>query len=192
MAPRTPLSSRPIDLLYFVFFLIHLPASLLLDCQSLYPPSFVPSLISRLPKMYTQLSADPLISGAMGYTGESTSFIWFKTFLFVEAFFQVPVFVIGMIGLWKDSHSTYLLLLIYGASTATTTLPCLAVLLSTPITSAHTIASGAQSITVSQYYLLLSSYLPFFLLPVFMVVDMAIRVTRSQAIVMPTPNRKSQ
>ncbi|KAG8220819.1 hypothetical protein J3R82DRAFT_2264 [Butyriboletus roseoflavus] len=84
MAARIPLSSRPLDLLYFTFFLIHLPASLLLDCQALYPHNLVPSFIRQLPKMYTQLSADPLISGAMGYTGDSSNFLWFKTFLFVE------------------------------------------------------------------------------------------------------------
>jgi len=41
--------------------------------------------MTQLPKMYTQSSADPLISGVMGYAGESNDFIWFKTFLFVEA-----------------------------------------------------------------------------------------------------------
>ncbi|KAF8551356.1 hypothetical protein OG21DRAFT_1598514 [Imleria badia] len=197
MAARTPLSSRPLDLLYFTFFLIHLPASLLLDCQPLYPPSLVPHFISQLPKKYIQLSADPLVGGAMGYANESNDFLWFKTFLFVEAFFQVPVFILGLKGLWKGmnpqlsklqsySCSIYLLLLVYGASTATTTLPCLTVLLSTPITS-------VQSITVSQRYLLLSSYLPFFVLPMFMAVDMAMRIAKLlQAGVAVTAERKSQ
>jgi len=166
------------DLVYFTFFLIHLPASLLLDCQPLYPPSLVPSFISQLPKMYTQISADPLISGLMGFSGESNNFLWFKTFIFIEAFFQVPVFILGMRGLWKDSRSIYILLLIYGASTATTVLPCLAVLLSTPITSADTIAAGVPSVSASQRLLLLSSYVPFFVLPAFMTFDMATRIAR--------------
>lgn len=46
--------------------------------------------MTPLPKMYTQFSADPLISGAMGHTGESNNFIWFKTFLFVEAWVLPP------------------------------------------------------------------------------------------------------
>ncbi|KAH0836533.1 transmembrane protein 6/97, partial [Lanmaoa asiatica] len=172
---------------------IHLPASLLLDCQPLYPPNIVPSFIKQLPKTYTQLSADPLISGVMGYTGESTNFLWFKTFLFVEVFFQVPVFIIGIRGLWKDSHSIYLLMLVYGASTATTTLPCLTVLLSTPTTSAQTIAAGVQSITLSQRFLLFSSYFPFFLLPFFMAVDMALRIAKLLPTgVMVTAQKKSQ
>ncbi|KIK99355.1 hypothetical protein PAXRUDRAFT_822835 [Paxillus rubicundulus Ve08.2h10] len=178
MAARIPLSSRPLDLIYFTFFVIHLPASLLLDCQAVYPSWLVPSFITVLPKMYTQFSADPLINGAMGYAGDSSNFIWFKSFLALEAFFQVPVFVLGIRGLWKDSRSIYVLLLVYAASTATTTLPCLAVLLATPITSAQTIAAGIPSVTSFQRLLLLSSYVPFFLLPLFMTVDMALRVIK--------------
>ncbi|KIJ59216.1 hypothetical protein HYDPIDRAFT_181441 [Hydnomerulius pinastri MD-312] len=176
--PRTPLTSRPLDLIYFTFFLIHLPASLLLDCQALYPSWLIPGFISTLPKLYTEFSADPLINGAMGYAGDSSQFVWFKSFLAVEACFQIPVFVLGMRGLWKDSRSIYVLMLVYAASTATTTLPCLAVLLATPITSAQTIAAGIQSITSSQRLMLLSSYIPFFLLPLFMTVDMALRIVK--------------
>ncbi|KAG9312794.1 transmembrane protein 6/97 [Chiua virens] len=193
MPTRTPLGSRPLDLLYFIFFVMHLPASLLVDGQALYPSAVVPSFISQLPKMYTQLSADPLISGAMGYVGESSNFVWFKTFLCVEMFFQVPVFILGMIGLWKDCRSVYLLLLVYGASTATTTLPCVTVLLATPTTSAQTIAAGIQSVTPSQRLMLLSSYLPFFLLPLYMAVDMAGRVSKLvQAGSVATEGKKSQ
>ncbi|KAH7885861.1 transmembrane protein 6/97 [Phlebopus sp. FC_14] len=173
---RTPLSSRSLDLVYFVFFLIHLPASLLLDCQALYPTWLVPGFISALPRMYTQMSGDPLINGAMGLAGDSSQFVWFKCFLALEASFQVPVFVLGMRGLWKDSRSIYVLLLIYAASTATTTLPCVAVLLGMPATSAETVAAGVQSLTSSQRLLLLTSYIPFFLLPLFMTVDMALRI----------------
>jgi hypothetical protein len=74
------------------------------------------------------------------------------------------------------SRSIYVLLLIYGASTATTTLPCVAVILNAPITSAETIAANIASITVQQQLLLLVSYVPFFLIPLLITVDMAFRV----------------
>ena len=77
-----------------------------------------------------------------------------------------------------DCRSVYLLLLIYGVSTATTTLPCLTVLLSTPTTSAQTVAAGVHSITSFQRLLLLSSYTPFFLIPLLMTVDMTRRVAK--------------
>ena len=75
------------------------------------------------------------------------------------------------------SSSIYPLLLIYGASTTMTVLPCLVVLLSTPITNVETIAAGIHSITPFQQLLLLSSYLPFLLIPLLMTVDMAFRLS---------------
>lgn len=94
---------------------------------------------------------------------------------------------------FAGSYSIYILMLVYGASTATTTLPCLSVLFTTPITSVQTIAAGVQSITVFQRFLLLSSYLPFFLLPLFMTLDMAVRITKLvQAGVEVTAGKKFQ
>ncbi|KAH7927353.1 hypothetical protein BV22DRAFT_1061233 [Leucogyrophana mollusca] len=170
-----PLTSRPLDVVYFAFFLIHIPATIMIDLQALYPTTVIPSVIRGLPKLYSDMSSDPLISGVMGYLGEEalSRLVWFKTFLAVEAVFQLPVFVLGLRGLWTGSRSIYVLLLIYAASTATTTLPCLSVLLTTPVSSSPI---GVHSITPFQRLLLLSSYVPFFLIPLVMTVDMAFRV----------------
>lgn len=62
------------------------------------------------------------------------------------------------------------LLLVYAASTATTLLPCLANLLS----DVH-----EPALTSTQLLMLLSSYLPFLLVPVAMAVDMAVRLGRA-------------
>jgi len=113
-----------------------------------------------------------------------------------HSFFQLPVFVIGALKLWQGrsaavntscinltcflligSPSIYPLLLMYGASTATAVLPCLAALVKTPITSAETIAAGIHSITPSQQRLLLWSYVPFLLIPLLITVDMAHRLS---------------
>ena len=67
-------------------------------------------------------------------------------------------------------------MLLYGASTATTTLPCVAVLFQTPETTALTIAKGIASVTPEQRVLLLSSYIPFLLVPLIMAIDMAYRI----------------
>ncbi|EIW58479.1 uncharacterized protein TRAVEDRAFT_37388 [Trametes versicolor FP-101664 SS1] len=184
---RVPLAQRPRDLVYFLFFAIHLPATFLIDLQALYPKQWVPSILSNLPKFYVEMSSDPLIGSAMGYFGQShlDAYTWFRSFLLVEAFFQVPVFVIGLLGLWKGSRSIYVLLLVYAASTTTTTLPCLSVILSTPISAtplnmaevaSATAKTVALTLTAEQRLLLLSSYIPFFLVPLVMTVDMASRV----------------
>ncbi|KAH9852601.1 transmembrane protein 6/97 [Lenzites betulinus] len=184
---RIPLAQRPRDLVYFLFFAIHLPATFLIDLQALYPKEWVPSVISNLAKFYVEMSADPLIGSSLGYFGQAQvdAYTWFRTLLVLEAFFQVPVFVLGLRGLWKGSRSIYVLLLIYASSAATTTLPCLSVILSTPISltpltipsaAAQTSATVALSLTAEQRLLLLSSYIPFFLVPFVMAVDMALRV----------------
>ncbi|KAM5544283.1 hypothetical protein V8D89_001943 [Ganoderma adspersum] len=176
--PRTPLSCRTRDLVYFLFFAIHLPATFLIDVQALYPKAWVPSAISSLPRFYVDMSNDPLIGSAMGYFGQGQleAYAWFRSFLLLEAFFQVPVFVIGLRGLWRGTTSIYILLLIYAASTTTTTLPCLAVILSTPVSP--TPLSAGLSVTTEQRLLLLSSYIPFFLVPLVMTFDMAFRVQK--------------
>lgn len=71
-----------------------------------------------------------------------------------------------------------MLLLVYACSTTTTTLPCLAVVLATPTTSADTLAAKLISITSAQRWLLITSYLPFFLIPLVMAVDAALRLSK--------------
>jgi hypothetical protein len=82
-----------------------------------------------------------------------------------------------------DSRAIYVLLLIYGASTSTTLLPCLAVLLTAPTSTA--LAAGAAvppavkaaaTLTGAQRALLLASYGPFFAVPALMTLDMARRL----------------
>jgi len=81
--------------------------------------------------------------------------------------FQVPTFVLGIRGLLKNSPKIYPLLCLYGASTATTTLPCLLHV---------TKAFYDEALTTFQYGILVSGYIPFLLIPLCMAVDMASRL----------------
>lgn len=76
----------------------------------------------------------------------------------------------------SGSRTIYPLLALYAASTATTTLACVFQILQTPETTPETQAQNLPSITASQRLLLLSSYIPFFLIPLIMAVDMGVRV----------------
>ncbi|KAJ4496415.1 transmembrane protein 6/97 [Lentinula edodes] len=143
---RASLTSRPLDFLYFCFFLIHIPASLLLDFQILYPSAYLPTFLL-----------------ALRQCGE---LVWFGCFAWLELLFQFPTFfleceVYGMV----RSHSIYVLILAYGASTATTTLPCIFYIL-----------KEHSRMTAVQQIILLSSYIPFFIIPLMMAVDMGFRV----------------
>lgn len=78
----------------------------------------------------------------------------------------------------SDSPSIYGLLALYGASTCTTTLACIVTVIDTPTTSAATIAQMVISITPEQRVLLLCSYVPFFIIPLWIAVDMALRLQK--------------
>jgi hypothetical protein len=120
---------------------------------------------------------DPLIDHAMGILlGDGSDLTWFKSFLRLEGLFQLPVFVLGAFGLWRDTPRIYGLLALYGASTSTAALACLAMILDVPTTSAATLAQKVMSITSEQRELLLWRYVPFFIIPLCMGVDMAFRL----------------
>ncbi|KAJ7815027.1 transmembrane protein 6/97 [Mycena olivaceomarginata] len=140
MAP-TPLTSRPLDLVYFGFFVSHIFASLCIDFQAIYPPALVPGFLRTFAQWYIHTSNDPFIGGI---------------FLCLEVFFQFPTFFIAARGLLNDSKKIYVLMLVYGASTAT--------------------YSASPRCPSDQRVMLLASYVPFFLLPLLMTVDMAFRL----------------
>jgi len=165
------------DLLYFIFFLVHIPATLGVDCQALWK-QHVPESMQALTHFYVGMSGDPLVGGVMGIFGNESELAWFKSFMYLEALFQLPVFVLGACGLWRDSHGIYALLVLYGASTATTTYACIAAIIDFPTTSAATIAQKAVSLTSRQRVILLVNYVPFFIIPLVIAVDMAFRLQK--------------
>ncbi|KAJ3799849.1 transmembrane protein 6/97 [Lentinula aff. detonsa] len=163
---RVPLTSRPLDFVYFCFFLNHIPASILLDFQKFYPAAYVPSSIVGIRQWWIDISADPLVAAAArGDNLLHGELVWFGCFAWLELLFQFPVFILGMRGLWNGSRSIYVLMLAYGASTATTVLPCIVYFL-----------QEHPNMTPAHRLMLLSSYVPFLLVPLMMTVDMGFRV----------------
>jgi len=117
---------------------------------------------------YIAFSGDPLINGA--FHG-GPDFDWFRAFLYLEALFQLPVFFFVARALWigpPKLGTYYPLMLAYSASSCTTTFGCIAVLWS------------STTPTQFQMLLLLGSYIPFFLVPFGMAIDMTLRLTKAQ------------
>ncbi|TDL23970.1 hypothetical protein BD410DRAFT_786669 [Rickenella mellea] len=170
-------SARPLDLLYFIFFCVHIPATLMIDLQGLLPSYVFPAPVRKIVPFYLSISNDPLMAGAFGMNGLPSQWLWFKSFLFLECLFQLPTFLVGIYALWHDMRKVYPLLLTYGASTFTTLVPVLTVFLTTPVSS--TPQKGIHTITPSQLVILLASYIPFTIVPLLMTVDMAIRLAKN-------------
>ncbi|KAJ3824134.1 transmembrane protein 6/97 [Lentinula raphanica] len=161
---------RSFDLVYFCFFLVHIPASILLDFQIVYPSTYVPPILPALLQWYVDFSADPLIGGiATGKIHPHGELFWLGCFAWLELLFQFPTFLLGLRALWTGSQSIYPLLIAYGASTATTTLPCIFYILK---------EYSESRITSTQLLILLASYIPFLVVPLVMAIDIGFRVYR--------------
>ena len=76
----------------------------------------------------------------------------------------------------SDSRAIYVLLLIYGASTTTTIIPLLEAIIQAPLSDSDLARSSSPLVTRSQKRGLLASYGSFFLICLYLTVDMAKRV----------------
>jgi hypothetical protein len=118
MSPHPkPLTSRPLDLLYTIFFSIHIPTFFLMDSQALYARHFAGPLRGLL-EWYLDVYNDPIMGGALGEWstnerklggitvggGNDWVWVWIRSFLVLEALFQFPIFVLGIINLRKGSY----------------------------------------------------------------------------------------
>ena len=90
----------------------------------------------------------------------------------------MPTFFLGAFALYRNDRRVWLLLVIYGASTATTLIPVLGMVLAAP-------GEGEKGgVNATQRATLLACYLPYLLLPLFMTVEVAGRIAR---LIQPVP-----
>ncbi|OCF54450.1 hypothetical protein L486_07998 [Kwoniella mangroviensis CBS 10435] len=160
-------AGRGLDKLWFWFCALHIPITLLLDLQTIYPKHWLAN--TPLPVLFEysiSLARDPILGGALSGSKE---FNWLRYFLYLEGGFQLPCFAIGAWGLWKNDKRVYPLLLAYGASTATTLIPCLGAIFT---------ASPTPPFTKREITTLLSEYIPFLLIPLGMAIDMGVKLVK--------------
>ena len=74
---------------------MHIPATVLMDMQAIYPTWLVPRLMTSMSKSYVEMSSDPLIAAALGYSANTEPFDWFNCFIMLEAYVQslLPCFM---------------------------------------------------------------------------------------------------
>jgi hypothetical protein len=174
MATPTSLLKRPLDLVYFIYFFTHIPVTLAIDFQVFYPPHLVPQALKDALVMYIRDYKDPFL-------GANPPLFWFMSFMYSELFFQFIFFFIACFGLWKGKRLTFCTVLnsensppilvdslrcriglcIYGSHVATTVLASLFEVLLNP----------AHALTSTERYTLSAFYLPYFVIPVVMVID---------------------
>ncbi|GES89482.1 sigma intracellular receptor 2 [Rhizophagus clarus] len=140
-----PITSRPLDLIFFVYFTTHIFPTVFLDSYPVLKP-LAPNFLKSTNQWYTENFNDPFFINTPN---------WFKGFTYIELLFHLPFFFYVSIGLWKDATSIRLPMLIYSSHVTTTTFVCLVEL----------IFNKHEGLTNSQRNLLIFFYFPYFLIP---------------------------
>jgi len=156
----TPISSRTADFWYRNFFILMITLSLLIDITPLYPES-IKSLISfmePLHKYQIEVLRDPLYNPDIKRP-------WFDSLLVMEAGVLVPLNAWLIYGLTVDHYMVPGVLLCYAYHMLVTTVPCVYETWESP------------GYTDEELKSLVSMYVPFMLLPAYMIYDCLGRIS---------------
>uniref|UniRef100_A0A8D0G765 Transmembrane protein 97 n=1 Tax=Sphenodon punctatus TaxID=8508 RepID=A0A8D0G765_SPHPU len=104
---------------FALYFLTHIPITLLIDLQALVPGTGVyPQSLTELLKWYGVAFKDPMMLDPPA---------WFKSFIYCEAFLQMPFFPVAVYAFVKGGCKWIRIpAIIYSTHVATTLLPILA------------------------------------------------------------------
>ncbi|KAK9365012.1 transmembrane protein 6/97 [Lipomyces kononenkoae] len=159
MALRLTLLERPFDAFYFVYFVLHIFITVAIDSAGVIAPDSRPAFQKALLRVQIEENKDPLMANVP---------VWLYTFIGVEVLFQLPVFIGGAWALYQDYKKAYIALLIYGVNASITTLACIAELA----------WNEEYELTGDERQKLIWIYLPTFLIPLILTVDMTARIAK--------------
>lgn len=131
--------------IFLVYFITHIPISLVLDFQALLG-AYYPPILKSLYSWYTAQFHDYLME---------TKPLWLQSFILAEVVLQFPLFFYFIWGLLKKEYQKIKIPgIVYGAHVATTVWAILA----------ETLVSEKN--TTNEKIVLTSFYFPYFLIPV--------------------------
>ncbi|CDR45997.1 CYFA0S21e00518g1_1 [Cyberlindnera fabianii] len=150
-------SSTKLDTFYFCYCLLHIPITVLIDSALVIPTQWQPSFQKAIIEFHTSSNNDYLLLSPPD---------WLVVFGWVEILFQLPLFGYAALQLYKRSPTIYPLLFVYGVEAAVTTLCCLL----------HIVSEGGNhGLTQMEVINLFGVYLPTFVIPLFMAIDVFTR-----------------
>ncbi|KAK1331393.1 hypothetical protein QTO34_009347 [Cnephaeus nilssonii] len=155
---------RGLEWLLGLYFLSHIPITLLFDLQAVLPRELYPIELRNLLKWYVKEFKDPLLQDPP---------MWFKSFLFCELVLQLPFFPLqhtpsSKVGGCKWIRSAAI---VYSAHTMTTLIPILSTLLFEDFSKASGF-KGQGPKTLRERLTLVSVYAPYFLIPLMLLLFM--------------------
>jgi hypothetical protein len=151
------------DKIYFYYFLIHTPITILVDATFAIPIEYQISIQRKLHEFHVTTNKD--------FLGENSP-LWMKIFVIWELIFQLPFFIYGVYDYLKNNQKhysihTWPMFLLYGFNAGFTTLICLI----------YVLLDGDQhGLNTSEWLNLLGLYTPTMILPFFMMYDFWIRI----------------
>lgn len=112
---------------FAVYFIAHIPITLLIDAQALLPSHYFPKGVINVLEWYNRASRDPLMDS-------NASVPWFQALILCELVFQLPVFFLLAKFYLRRSVPKYnsmdVLALVYGTHVVTTMVPIFGVFVS--------------------------------------------------------------
>ena len=137
-------------LLFLLFFLSHIPITLLVDSQALFG-SYYPDSLRQVYAWYTASYKDVLMDHDLTPS-------WAKGLMCCEVFFQLPFFVYASFMILNRKEGLRLPGIVYGAHTATTLVPILIYIWTFP-------EDSAPFPNQSDKLILFMFYLPYLVVP---------------------------
>jgi hypothetical protein len=106
MSGIRPLSERRIEQFYLGFFILHIFTTLIMDCAPVFYHHVPIPLLKQLNEFYIDTFKDPIMSIVSHTPGNQVyaSLAWFRSFLWCELVFQVPVFFYGVYCILQGTH----------------------------------------------------------------------------------------
>ena len=149
------------DALFIIYFVSHIPISMLMDFQLVLPARWYPKSVQEVLKWYQDTYQDAFMNPAK-------SPLWFRSFVWCEVFIQLPMFFIITWGLWYRTKWVRTWAIVYGAHVATTLVPILAItLLGRP----SDFPGGKRPDT---YLMLTAFYTPYLVSPLLLILRMTL------------------
>ncbi|KAJ3210373.1 hypothetical protein HDU67_005365 [Dinochytrium kinnereticum] len=156
-----PLLSRPADIFFTLYCLVHIPITLLIGTQNILPAEHFPLFLREALAGFAKNSGDPWLSAIVA--GKALP-PWWIACVVCEIFVQLPFFLYFPIAAIMRTPNIRIPSIIYGTHAATTLIPIL-----------FEVAQLYPSkISTEQLANLLGSYVPFLLIPLSLVLRMTV------------------
>ncbi|XP_037267418.1 sigma intracellular receptor 2 [Falco biarmicus] len=146
--------------LFALYFLSHIPVTLLVDLPALLPAGLPPRGLTELLQWYATTFRDPMMLQPPE---------WFKAFMYCEIFLQMPFFPVAVYAFLKGSCKWIRTpAVIYSTHVATTLLAILAHILFHDFSKSELLGPQTQR----ERLILLSIYVPYLLIPLLILFTM--------------------